>query len=486
MQPARFIGIRHRVKQTAAGEARPTQVYITNADGSDAVSLELKTEDDELAFVDGQFVTKWRDLGEGEKVGALSAWQMRTAGTGEKKRTQVAVAVEGLQMFDRITMMMGGTGDDFAYALSSRAEQMSAQVIRVPAFVLKALRPSERTKDEDARTLSEIGRDHPERGYVCQRRDRLYIDVRGLCIQFLIAQRQRVAYEQQLRQRLTRDRFIKPRVGPLVPLAEAFEKLQETDVGFLTLMAKEKAISVELEDAVSNTIAWQKVFCSPQYKGCGVRISARLMAAIVDIRRFEVKPDPVVMQELKQGTAVIEQQFAAELAQVDMSNCPFTRTGQQRFWKLQKLRSQKLAAGCSEDAALLDRAIGFHKKRSQLRKAAMERGAAKLVKFCGTDVNDGKFVRRRVGQVSNYNPLARQALYLLADQWNKHPDTHWGAKLLENKARLRVKHPEVEVDERGKKRYTDIHILKMARWRTATQFVRALYYDWVRAEMNGA
>lgn len=51
--PQRFIGIRHRVKQTAAGEARPTQVTLMSPIGVEIARYDLATVQDELAFVHG-------------------------------------------------------------------------------------------------------------------------------------------------------------------------------------------------------------------------------------------------------------------------------------------------------------------------------------------------------------------------------------------------------------------------------------------------
>ena len=121
---------------------------------------------------------------------------------------------------------------------------------------------------------------------------------------------------------------------------------------------------------------------------------------------------------------------------------------------------------------------------------------AKLWAFCGlhTLKTDGtKFLpgekpvggimaRRRSGQLSNWQPKARQALYLLADQFNRRPDSYWGQKLRANKAAYRLKYPEAVKNEAGKLRYNDGHIHKMALWKTLRQFTRWLYREWTRLE----
>ncbi len=124
--------------------------------------------------------------------------------------------------------------------------------------------------------------------------------------------------------------------------------------------------------------------------------------------------------------------------------------------------------------------------------------------FCGVHVlnvdkngqevpRNRQFPRRREGSVANWHPEARQALYLLGDQFNRRPHTYWGGMLLRYKLVFRQRHPvviEEEVNERRgsrtvtvkKKRYTNGHIHKMAVWRTLTKFVSHLSRVWTRIE----
>jgi hypothetical protein len=99
---------------------------------------------------------------------------------------------------------------------------------------------------------------------------------------------------------------------------------------------------------------------------------------------------------------------------------------------------------------------------------------------------DAIFPRRRRGQLSNWNQFAKQALFLLGDQFNRQvkKNTYWGWKLRQNKIALRITHPEVVITEQGKKRYTDGHIQKLAVWKTIRQFVRWLHRAWTNLE-NG-
>lgn len=67
---ARFIGIQHRRKQTAAGEARPTMVCIMG--GRRPVKLELVDEQAELDFVTGKLPVKFRLIQPGEDLSSVS------------------------------------------------------------------------------------------------------------------------------------------------------------------------------------------------------------------------------------------------------------------------------------------------------------------------------------------------------------------------------------------------------------------------------
>jgi len=116
---------------------------------------------------------------------------------------------------------------------------------------------------------------------------------------------------------------------------------------------------------------------------------------------------------------------------------------------------------------------------------------AKFKKFCGVHVmDDGSFPRRRTGIVASWHPEARQALYLVADQFNRRPDSEWGKRLLQYKAESRLRHPDVIckncrkvwsddcLKNKHKRMYSDGHIHKMAIWRTLTKFAEWLYKEW--------
>lgn len=106
-----------------------------------------------------------------------------------------------------------------------------------------------------------------------------------------------------------------------------------------------------------------------------------------------------------------------------------------------------------------------------------------LKQFCGVAVTpDGRFPRFRTGESSTWSPTARQALYLLGDQFNRRPDSVWGKMLIAYKLKFREKHPEPVLNDNGKKCYTPSHIHRRATWRTLTKFVEHLYRQWSRLD----
>lgn len=138
----------------------------------------------------------------------------------------------------------------------------------------------------------------------------------------------------------------------------------------------------------------------------------------------------------------------------------------------------------------------------------------KMKAFCGLHVlEDGSFPRKRIGMKCNWNPGARQAFFLLGDQFNRRPKTFWGERLLANKAEYKVKHPHAMLVTEGGKQYPLIegkfkkkggqyviyeaecqhcepitvsgkqkwfngHLHKMAYWKTIQEFAMWLYWKW--------
>jgi hypothetical protein len=404
----RFIGIRHRVKQTAAGEARPTQLAILQGDRT--VILDIEDEDGELDFLTGRFPTQHRKVDPGDSLQEFHRrhikWRklrkedeapenlIRVEGKLRYVATQVPSTFDGLRQGDTVAMVLGGSGDNLAYALSRRAEALGARVLRLPPFVLSERR--KRPKDEDATTLAELARQDESLFYPVTPRDRTIISIRETHRARTEALKERIACEARLRQNVIGMVFRTEDDGafPEGQIEALFDEAKANDVIFGALSKEEARRGREMERALEGFDVYHRLFVP--IEGVGPSISARIIAAVGDVRRFSTK--------------------------------------------------------------------------------------AKFKKFCGVHVMaDGRFPRKRTGTVANWSPSARQGLYLLGDQFNRRPKSVWGQKLLEYKAKLRAKHPDVvEVD--GKKRYTDGHIHKMAYWRTLTRFAEWLWKEWWKIE----
>ncbi|MEK7478008.1 MAG: transposase [Patescibacteria group bacterium] len=409
----RYIGIRHRTKKTAEQESRPTQLVILA--GEEVTTLELATETDELDFVRGQFPVVHRPLEEGENISSYPLhhlkWRKRTAVDDDpsiipthwrKIDSQYQVATKcparyaGLQKDDHVAMILGGSGDCLAYALTRRGQQVGALVHRIPTFAFKQRRKSE-NKEDDAGLLASLLKSMPELFTITTPADLATISVREALRARTEALQARIACEQRIRTSLIGKIFCHPEgLYPEGEVEKLYDEAKANDPILAVLLKEEAARNRDLAKAVESLDVYDKIF--KPITGVGPAISARIIAAIGDIRRFETAP--------------------------------------------------------------------------------------KLKAFCGVHVlADGRFPRRRGGEVANWHPDARQALYLLADQFNRRPDSDWGRKLLAYKQKLRLAHPEViEVD--GKKRYTNGHIHKMAQWRTLSKFVEWLFREWKKLEEN--
>ena len=203
----RFIGIRHRTKKTAEGEARPTQVTILQAGVSYNHSLPDETA--ELDWVLGRFPLSQRQARKDEDLSNLPKHHIRTRKKGDGKVTMVPDILGGLREGDVVGMILGGSGDNLAYALSRRGEEINARVMRLPPHTLKELRGG-RDKDEDAATLAELVCDKSEFFYQVLVGDRNLIWLRE-CLQARNdAMKARMACAQRIRSRLIGHIFCSP------------------------------------------------------------------------------------------------------------------------------------------------------------------------------------------------------------------------------------------------------------------------------------
>jgi len=242
----RVIGIRHRIKRTAEGDASPTQLCIYY-ENEKVVSL-LKTEDDELDFIRN-----------------------------------------GLQEGDRVGMMLGGSGDNFAFALARHGQDIGASIFRVPAFVVVNLFGKDRDKNDDAERIANLLAQRPDLFYQVLERDLDVIWLRECLRARIDAMKARIACEQRLGQHLTGTIFCSPEgYYPEGAIEKQFDELKANDVIYLALLKEETKRERELIKACEALDLYQQLFAP--IEGCGPMIASRIIGAVVDIRRFETKP----------------------------------------------------------------------------------------------------------------------------------------------------------------------------------------------------
>jgi hypothetical protein len=309
----RIIGIRHRIKKKKDESASPTLVTIRETDGT-VQSFKLETEQEELDFLNGQCPVKWRVPDHMEDISGTPEHQIKFRAAKdedilvtrhisqchhEKKRQKGGILIEtltevathvptewiGVRPADAVAMILGGSGDYYASALSRKLSTMGGVLLRIPAFKLKAAR-GESSKDDDAKLLATLAAEHRDLFYITQVRDRGIIHLRNQYRGRMEAMKARIGCEQRLFQRHIGDTFCSEEGHfPEGSLIKAFQALKIKDEIHQALTAEEEKAEKALERAVYALDVWEKVF--EPIPGVGPMIAARLINSIVDIRRFE-------------------------------------------------------------------------------------------------------------------------------------------------------------------------------------------------------
>jgi hypothetical protein len=299
----RIIGIRHRVKKTAEGESSPTMIHVLE-DGKKGKTFELKEETDELDWVLGLYPTayqpvipgtslegvqhhhiKWKKIPKDE-VSQHDPAHVRQFDKDWKVAKSIPLEFDGLRTGDTVSMVLGGSGDVLAYAISRQCQKVKARIVRVPPFHLKRHRPDE--KQDDSSNLAQLAQTMPELFYAVEPRDEALILVRECWRNLQDAMKARIACEQRLRQHLIGQIFTRENMSPEGDIEREFDLKKANDKIYQALLAEEKERDKNLQKAVSKLPVYQEVL-NP-VKGVGPRLAARIVSAIIDIRRFETAP----------------------------------------------------------------------------------------------------------------------------------------------------------------------------------------------------
>ncbi len=282
---ARIIGIAHRVKQTAEGVARPTMVSIIV--GKNTLEISLETEDDELDFLLGQLPVSWRAITDVEKLESFPKHHRKTKKVRGEEVTFVPEAYEGLEKGDRVAMVLGGSGDRFAAALSRRGETVGTHVFRIPPAKLKVAREaSGKGKESDHKLLALLCQSSTEQFTLCGPRDRDLISVREAFRARMESQQARIACENRFRQRFVGSIFLSPDGHfPEGGIEDIYDAKKASYVVLSAIEKEERKCNTDLERMLKTLDIYTKIF--EPIKGVGPRIAAGIISAIGDIRRFE-------------------------------------------------------------------------------------------------------------------------------------------------------------------------------------------------------
>lgn len=390
----RIIGIRHRVKRTKEGEARPTEVAIFENADSPAKIYKLEDELDELDFIFGNFPVSYREADVHEIISSVTSRHIKHKkgkNNDGKEITKIFVPNqhEGLLSGDIVVSILGGSGRKMIFTLSRRAEQIGAKIIWVSSGLLNKFREGD--KEKDAENVAKLFIKQPGLFHEVTIKDRELILLRERLDTRIDAMKARIACEQRLMQRMIGNIFCnKEGLYPEGEMEKLFDEEKANDSIFQSLLSEEKTREKELITCVSAMDVYKNIF--EPIEGCGPMIASRIIASVGDIRRFEGN-------------------------------------------------------------------------------------VARFKAYCGVHLRDGNFARRRNNEAANWSNEIRQAMYLLGEQFNRRPDSVWGMMFREIKGKMRAAHPET-VGENGKKKYTPIHIHKMAKWRTLTKFTEKLFKEW--------
>lgn len=439
----RWIGIRHRVKTKADGAVCPTEACIIYMTGQ-IVTYKLETETDELDWVLGRYPSKWRLAMRGmdeQYVKELESNQHQRHLRWRKARDnedvsgrfteelkgklcvlEIPEAYEGLKAGDAVGLVLSGSANRLAFALSNRAEKLGngTKVLRLQSGKLDNWRKAfNRKKEEDSRTLAELIKGCQDEFLAMTARDRDQIRLAEAWRNRTDAMKARIAAEQRLRSSLI-GRIFCSQTGqyPQGEIQAEYERQRTNDSIIKALETEEKARNREVENILKTLPVYEKLFAG--IEGVGPMIAARLIVAIGDVRRFETD------SKLKAFLGVHVQNGGNFGDRPTERQFPRRRTGE---------------------------TAGWHPEGRQALYLLVDQFNRRPDSVWGKKLREIK---------SNFRA--------------KHPHAVCVA------CNLPLEQCSKDKGREHKSRYSDGHIHKMALWRTATKFVEWLYGEWTALE----
>jgi hypothetical protein len=486
----RIVAVTHRVKLKADGAESPTKVTIF--DGKKRIQIKLKDQLDEIDFLNEKFPVEFRAPEDDEDVSGMvfrhlksKLLKKRDLESGKINENHVVIvkkssylvkkvptAYEGLRKGDTVLMILGGSGDGLASAISRLGKQIGYELYRVPPVVMKNLSDANPKIDEQT-LLLKLWQEKPDEFHEMLPRDLNIIMVRELLRARTFTMKDRIACGQRIRSQLISMLLRELNLDLEGSLEQQFDERKANSSRYQSLVIEEKALVKELLAACEKLDVYNEIF--EPVTGVGPLIGARIIGSIIDIQRFIVVPDEKKMNELAQEISILEAQgkFEEYLENVTDRLTP----GDSHYRRVQLVRTWLRKNGNIQESKLLDRSLKLHGERHKLRQQAMRIGIGKLKKFSGASPNaDGTFPRSMKGQQTRWNRDIRQALFLCGDQFSRRPGSEWGQKLIANKVKEREKHPVIVCKTCSMKLY--------AEYSTTRKKVDLTYDEWTKLPQN--
>lgn len=197
----RIIGIQHRVKKTKTQAAHPTIVCILDPDGKRVIH-ELPDLESESDFILSRFPVEYRlatstvDEAGVEQMEDLSSFKPWHILRDDKKgTTKVPTRYDGIKPNDTVVMVLGGSGDNLAYAILKIGKETGVKMFRIAPYKLCEER-GDGKKTEDAKLLVDLASKKPHLFENCRPRDERITEIRALTRNRLKAMKARIATEQ--------------------------------------------------------------------------------------------------------------------------------------------------------------------------------------------------------------------------------------------------------------------------------------------------
>lgn len=502
----RIVGIQHRCKKTADGAARPTAVAFIDPLKRKPRILKLETEQDEIDFVRGCLPVKWEKLPEGQLP---TPFHPRFVLPKEAKkndaedvpiRYEVPESFEGLARGDAVAMLNGGSGRALSIAVWDQARRIGATLRVLTPGVLKDARDARgAAKEDDAALIGELLLDGPERFSSMTEYDRRLAVAVLAYRAFIDAMKRRIATGQQLAILVRERAFVsladQGDAAHDLDLELAIKDVLANDPGHLALLKAEKDAEKEMDRAMSALPTYAFILAQP---GIGPRIAARLTVSIGDMLSRYEPPDPAQIAALRAEVDAGLRDGRYEDLKDRVTVEPGKNPGEERYRRIGALVAHCESNGMSSEASRLKAARAGLERIHRRKRAARDRAIARLKHAMGVHVRRGgryadvpeaeAFPRRKKGMRANWDEDGRQGIWLLMDQFNRHPDWPWGQRLLAYKKGFQEKHPATVTVPIGKGKpwvkYTKKHIHQMAIWRTATRFVEWLGRELLRQQLD--